>query len=410
MLRRKIAVGLLLLGLVACGSVDTKPDTTGSAGRTPAGGDAGGGVGGRGGAGGSVGGGSGGAVGGVSGGGAGGTSGTAGAAGAGGAAGTTGAAGAAGTTGAAGAAGTTGAAGAAGAGGRGGTAGGAGAGGTTGTAGAAGTTGTAGAGGTGGGPVSYAVSGTVQGAPNGTAVTATSTTTGATCSGNSCQVPMGGSVILPAPTVTNYYFSGWTGGTSCQSTNPSFTVSNVAGNVSCVANYQITFLVVVSVTGATGTTITPTSPTPGATCAAGSCRVPTGGTVAATAPTVTNWYFNGWTGSVTTTNTLATISNVTADGTMTANYINTRQEPCRNQPPANSITTSTPNVTTTYTTAGGWSTPALCPWACVTNYCTTGTACVDAYVDRISYTNGSATKWYGGDARQGIGPRDVGTG
>jgi len=405
MLRRKIAVGLLL-GLVACGSVEeTKPDggrMVGTGGSSAGGGA---GAGGRGGAGGSV--------GGDSGGGAGGMSGTTGAAGS---AGTTGAAGAAGTTGVAGAAGTTGSA---GAGGRGGTTGTAGAGGTTGAAGTTGvagaggrggTTGTAGAGGTGGGPATYAVSGTVQGAPAGTAVMASSTTTGATCSGNSCQVPMGGSVVLTAPTVPNYYFQGWGGGTSCQSTNASFTVSSVTGNVSCVAIYQVTYLVVVSATGATGTTITPTSPTPGATCAVGSCRVPFGGTIAATAPTVTNWYFNGWSGSVSTTNPQATIPSVMADGTMVANYINSRQEPCRNQPPANGTTTSTPNVTTTYTTAGGWSTPAICPFSCAASFCSTGTACVDAYVDRISWTTGVASKWYGGDDRMTIGPRSVGTG
>jgi hypothetical protein len=400
MLRRTIAA-LSLLGLVACGSVEeNKPDASGTGGQ---GGSSGGGAAGHGSAGSGPGGSIGGGGAAATGGSVGGVSGAAGAIA--GASGTTGAAGAAGTAGAAGAAGTT------GAGGRGGTTGVAGAAGTTGAAGAAGTTGVAGTGGA-GGATRYAVSGSVQGAPAGTAVTATSTTTGATCSGSACQVPMGGSVVLTAPSVSNYYFQGWGGGTACQSTSASFTVSNVTGNVSCVAIYQITYLVVVSVTGATGTatTITPTSPTPGATCAAGSCRVPFGGTVAATAPAVTNWYFSGWSGSVTTTNTLATIASVIVDSTMVANYINSRQEPCRNQPPANGTTSSMPNVTTTYTTAGGWSTPALCPFTCATNYCSTGTACVDAYVDRISYTTGVASKWYGGDDRSGFGPRTVGTG
>jgi hypothetical protein len=141
------------------------------------------------------------------------------------------------------------------------------------------------------------------------------------------------------------------------------------------------------------------------------CRVPLGGTVAATAPSLTNWFFNGWSGSVTSTMAAVTISNVTANASITASYINTRSEPCRDLPPANATTTSRPNVTTTYTTAGGWSTPALCPFSCNTDYCLTASStCVVTWVDQISYATGSASKWFGGDDRTSVGLRSVGTG
>jgi hypothetical protein len=139
--------------------------------------------------------------------------------------------------------------------------------------------------------------------------------------------------------------------------------------------------------------------------------VPLGGTVAATAPSLTNWYFNGWSGGVTSTMAAVSISNVTANASLTASYINTRSEACRDLPPANATTTSRPNVTTTYTTAGGWSTPALCPFSCNTDYClTTSSTCVATWLDQISYATGTATHWFGGDDRTAIGPRSVGAG
>jgi hypothetical protein len=407
--RLDMSLGWILLAVVLAGCLGSRPvgdDEDGGGGSLGAGGSGGrdagldggdaSGTGGRGG---------------VTGTGGGGTTGTAGVTGTGGG----------GTTGTAGVTGTGGMGGAGGVAGRGGAAGG----GTTGTAGStagtSGSTGVAGSAGRGGSsgsgaaagtgvPTTYTVSGMAQNAPTGTMIAATSTTAGASCAANSCVVPQGGSVTLTAPTLTTHVFQGWTGGAGCQSTNASVTLSNVSASVACVANYVVTYVVTVTVTGGpAGTTITPTSPTAGATCTAGSCRVPSGGSVTATAPTLTNWFFNGWTGAATAAAAQVSLSNIVANATLTAGYINTRQEPCRNQPPANATTSSTGNVATTYTTAGGWSTPALCPWTCNTDYCNTGTACAVTYADQISYMTGTASKWYGGDNRAGSS-RTVGTG
>jgi hypothetical protein len=91
----------------------------------------------------------------------------------------------------------------------------------------------------------------------------------------------------------------------------------------------------------------------------------------------------------------ATLSNIAANMALTANYINQRQEPCADQPPANAVTSSTPQVTTTYTTAGGWSIPTQCPWTCKPDYCLAANACIEQYVDVLSYTGGSSSFDYG---------------
>ena len=432
--RLDVSLGWILLGAVLAGCLGSRPvgdDEDGGGGSVGAGGSVGRdagvdggdatGTGGRGGVTGTGGGGTTGtgAVTGTGGGtaGSGAVTGTGGGGGTG-TGGVTGAAGSAGRGGAGGG-GTTGTAGIAGSAGRGGSAGSAGsAGSTAGSSGSTGVAGSAGRGGSSGGggaagmapPMIYTVSGMAQNAPTGTMIAATSTTAGASCSINSCQVPQGGTVTLTAPTLTTHVFQGWTGGAGCQSTGPSVTLSNVTGSVSCVANYVVTFVVTVTVSGGpAGTTITPTSPTAGATCTAGSCRVPSGGSVTAVAPTLTNWFFNGWTGAATAATAQVSISNIIANTSLVASYINMRQEPCRNQPPANATTSSSGNVTTTYTTAGGWSTPALCPWICNTDYCSTGTACAVTYSDQISYMTGTASKWYGGDDRA-ASSRTVGTG
>jgi hypothetical protein len=240
-----------------------------------------------------------------------------------------------------------------------------------------------------GGATTHVVSGAIEGAPPGTVVTASSTTAGAVCSGDRCMVPVGGSVSLTAPVIAGYYFAGWAGSAVCVGTDLTLTVFNVNATIACMASYKITYLITITVAGGPGgTMITPSSPTLGATCVSGSCRVPIGGSVSATSPTLTNWFFNGWTGLAATSSVTATLSSITSDGVLTARYINTMVVPCLNQPPANASTTSTPNVMITYTTAGGWSTPTVCPWSCNADYCVAGGACVITFFDRIAYTSG----------------------
>ena len=171
-----------------------------------------------------------------------------------------------------------------------------------------------------------------------------------------------------------------------------------------------TFVVqVVVVGGPGGTVVTPSSSTPGATCDLSSCRVPAGGSVSATAPSVPDWFFAGWTGAVAQPAAVVSITNVSANLTVSAGYINQRSEACRDDAPPNATTASTAPVMTTYTTAGGWSTPAACPWACNPDFCQSGATCAPAFLDQIGFTIESASGWFGGDSRVGLS-RSVGAG
>src|ERR1051325_8111972 len=47
--------------------------------------------------------------------------------------------------------------------------------------------------------------------------------------------------------------------------------------------------------------------------------------------------------------------------------------------------------------------------ACAAEYCVTESGCAAAYIDRIAFTSGTASKWFVGDDRPGF-VRSVGTG
>jgi hypothetical protein len=242
----------------------------------------------------------------------------------------------------------------------------------------------------------FSVSGSIVGG-SGVTVAATSTTPQATCAAASCRVPEGGVVTLTAPAeAPGFLFTGWSGGAGCSSTSNTITLSSITADTACTATYTPVYTVTVTVVGGpAGTTITPNSTTPKATCSAGSCKVPSGGSATATAPSLTNWYFTGWTGALTSSTADATLSGIIANMAITANYINQRQEPCADQPPANAVTSSTPQVTTAYTTVGGWSSPTQCPWTCKPDYCLSANACIEQYVDVLSYTGGTSSFAYG---------------
>lgn len=163
-----------------------------------------------------------------------------------------------------------------------------------------------------------------------------------------------------------------------------------------------TRLITVGVAGGpSGVTLTPTSPTPGAICMPGSCVVPVGGSVSITAPGLTDWVFDGWSGSAAGTAQSVTLSGIASDGVVTATYINTKLVPCADAPPANGHSTSMPEVAVTYTTAGGWSAPAQCPWSCDQDFCLSSGTCITEFLDRVSYMSGAASIWFGGDDRPG---------
>jgi len=139
------------------------------------------------------------------------------------------------------------------------------------------------------------VTGTVVGATG--VVTATSPTTGATCTPGSCAIASGGSVTLVAPTIANHRFVSWTGDAGCASAAAQVTLANVTTSKSCSANYVQQFTV--GAVAGTGGTVTAVKGTGVGACAGTSCTVDAGTSVALTAvPNTANGYhFAGWTGA-----------------------------------------------------------------------------------------------------------------
>lgn len=200
---------------------------------------------------------------------------------------------------------------------------------------------------------------------------------------------------------------GWIGGAGGDGTG----AAGVEGTGGMGAGGPFVTVTAVVMGGPAGTSITPSSPTPGSSCAAGSCKIPVGGSVMVTAPMLTDWFFDAWTGgayeAVAATYQMDALAR---DVALTAHYMNQRSEPCRSSPPDNAQTTDNPQVTTTYTTAGGWSTPATCPWKCMTGFCQTETSCPAVNIDAIALTGEiGGYGWYGGDDGS-TGPRSVGVG
>lgn len=139
------------------------------------------------------------------------------------------------------------------------------------------------------------VTGTVVGATG--VVSATSPTTGATCTPGSCAIASGGSVTLVAPTIANHRFVSWTGDAGCASATAQVTLSAVTTSKSCSANYVQQFTV--GAVAGTGGTVTAVKGTGVGACTAASCTVDAGTSVALTAvPNTANGYhFTGWTGA-----------------------------------------------------------------------------------------------------------------
>jgi hypothetical protein len=243
----------------------------------------------------------------------------------------------------------------------------------------------------------YLVSGAADGAPSPT-ITATSTSPGAGCSGGGCRVITGSSVTLTAPDNSpGVVFNHWGGSPGCDGGATSAIIANVTADVSCTAYYTPLLAITISVTGGpASTTITPTSSTPKAVFTVGSCGVPSGGSVTATAPSLTNWHFNGWMGSVVSANPTLSFDAITASQAVTANYINQRQAAFVDQALANAVSAPS-TVTINHTTAGGWSTPSACVLTCKPDYCQSSGFCSAAYVDVASYTGGASSYSLGCD-------------
>ena len=117
-----------------------------------------------------------------------------------------------------------------------------------------------------------------------------------------------GTAVTAVPN-TGYHFVNWTGGVT--STGNPLTVTNVTSNMTITANFAVSTCTVIFVEG-DGGTISGTR--------VQSVSYGTAGT-AVTAVPKTGYHFTGWSGSYTGTTNPLTIPNVTADMTITANFI-----------------------------------------------------------------------------------------
>jgi hypothetical protein len=145
---------------------------------------------------------------------------------------------------------------------------------------------------------------------------------GATCNGTRCVVEYGGAVTFAATPTASFELTGWTGCTALAADPTRALVANVAADSSCVANFALRTYRVEGVAG-TGGSISAATTTSG-TCTGRVCTVNHGGnaTFTATVDTANGYVFQGWTGcTASAQNPLrATVANVTAAGTCTANF------------------------------------------------------------------------------------------
>src|SRR5262249_15043261 len=79
------------------------------------------------------------------------------------------------------------------------------------------------------------VTGEVVGAE--ASVTVTSSSSGASCSTNSCTLDLGGQVTLTAPSVDGHRFTSWSGDAPCAGTEPTIVIVNVQADITCTATY-----------------------------------------------------------------------------------------------------------------------------------------------------------------------------
>jgi uncharacterized repeat protein (TIGR02543 family) len=163
---------------------------------------------------------------------------------------------------------------------------------------------------------------TVTGAPApaaGGSVAAKSPSATSACSGASCTVDAGADATLTATAASGYRFSGWTG--ACTNASGACQLTNVTANQTATAHFVQQFTVSGSATPAAGGSVAATSPSVGADCSGASCKVDSGATATLTATAASGYRFSGWTGACTNASGPCQLTNVTADKSATAHFV-----------------------------------------------------------------------------------------
>ncbi len=144
----------------------------------------------------------------------------------------------------------------------------------------------------------------------------------ATCMEGVCSVDQGSDVVLSARTIPGYRLTGFSGVGCDDVSGAAVTLSNLAANIVCTAQYVQGISISGNVVGATGE-VSARSSSPGNNCAAGACVVDAGGSVTLTAPAPAGFRFTGWTGDAGCSGAgqSITLSNVSVSATCSANFV-----------------------------------------------------------------------------------------
>jgi hypothetical protein len=175
------------------------------------------------------------------------------------------------------------------------------------------------------------VTGTVEGTVEGEAsVIASSNSAFASCEGASCEVDVGGTVVLAAPERDGFRIAGFEGEGCAARTGYRVTVSDAESDVTCTASYVDSLTVRGQIQGvapevlrALPVQIVASSPAQGALCEGQVCAIDSGNSVTLTAPLIDKYRFRGWTGDTPCLGTELAIQldDVTTNVLCTADYV-----------------------------------------------------------------------------------------
>ncbi|MET0340544.1 MAG: hypothetical protein ABW252_06060 [Polyangiales bacterium] len=137
------------------------------------------------------------------------------------------------------------------------------------------------------------VSGVSEGAA--AAITASADDGFARCEGSACEVDVGDTVSLLAPSVPGFRLRGWGGDGCIESGGARAVAPEVTASRTCVAYYVAGVSVSGTVVNADAEVVAE-SPSAGASCQRGACAIDAGGAVVLRAPTLPSRTFEGWSG------------------------------------------------------------------------------------------------------------------
>lgn len=154
----------------------------------------------------------------------------------------------------------------------------------------------------------------------GGSVRPSSASPGAVCTAESCTLDGGGEVALEAVPSAGYRFSGWSGG-ACTGAEPIARVTNVAGNVTCQANFIGRLTVSAAASPGTGGSVLARSDSAAAACMGASCQLDQGSRVVLSATPAPGFRFTSWSQCSDSSEPSLTLEGVRRDTLCQANFV-----------------------------------------------------------------------------------------